>query len=214
VTTRLLPTKGQAALLLIHSWWGLSAGTRVLGERFRSSGVNVMLADLYGGRIATSQAEAQTLRSAKRAQPMYRDLLDDISILKAKTGAARVAVLGLSMGGHWAIWLAQNASDDIAACITFYAVRGGTFDTADCAFQMHFADTDPFVSAAAKRRMLGAIRSAAHPLTVFDYPGTGHWFAESDRPEYNAAATQVALDRILCFLNAAPGLTLPKAGPT
>lgn len=203
MTDRLL-SAGRRALLLIHPWWGLSAGTRALGERFKAAGISVVLADLYGGRIATSEAEAKALRATKRKQPMYRDLLDDIAVLKDATGAARVAVLGLSMGGHWAIWLAQNAPADVAACITFYAARAGDFSKADCRFQAHFADADPFVPLPARRRMLAAIGAASCPVEAFDYPGTAHWFAEADRPEFDAAATEAAFARSLRFLQASP----------
>ncbi|MCB1367864.1 MAG: dienelactone hydrolase family protein [Rhodobacteraceae bacterium] len=203
MSDRLLAANGQAALLLIHPWWGLSAGTRALGERFRAAGITVMLADLFAGRIAGNEQEARALRATKRAQPMYRDLLDDIATLKAATGAARVGVLGLSMGGHWAIWLAQNAPAEVAACITYYAARGGNFAAADCAFQAHFAGTDPFVSMGARRGMLAAIRKTDCPVEVFDYPATSHWFAESDRPEYDSDATQAAFERSLFCLTAA-----------
>lgn len=205
---RLLLAEGKAtALLLIHSWWGLGAGTRALGERYRAKGVTVMLADLFAGRIATTESEARALRRMKRKQPMYRDLLDDIAALKAATGAARVCTLGLSMGGHWAIWLAQNAPAEVAACITFYATRAGDFQRADCRFQAHFAGSDRFVTVAAQQRMLAAMRRTSCPIETFDYPGTTHWFAESDRPEFDPDAAQAAFDRSLRFLKAAPVLT-------
>ncbi len=204
MTARLLPAKGQsrAALLLIHPWWGLSSGTKTLGARFSAKGVTVMLADLFAGRLATIPSEAQALRQAKRKQPMYRDLLADIATLKSATGAARVGVLGLSMGGHWAIWLAQNAPSEVSACITFYAARGGDFSKARCRFQTHFAENDPFVTAPARRRMLAAMRQTACAVESFEYPGTAHWFAEVDRPEFDRSATQAAFERSLRLLMA------------
>ncbi|MCC7119545.1 MAG: dienelactone hydrolase family protein [Anaerolineales bacterium] len=38
--------------------------------------------------------------------------------------------------------------------------------------------------------------------TLHIYPGVGHWFFESDRPEYDSASAQLAWERTVEFLKA------------
>ena len=47
------------------------------------------------------------------------------------------------------------------------------------------------------------LRLAGHDIDFHRYPGTGHWFAEADRPAaYHAAAADLAWERTLAFLHA------------
>ena len=47
---------------------------------------------------------------------------------------------------------------------------------------------------------LNATLAANLGETAHTYPGTRHWFAEADRPEYNAAAAALAFERTVAFL--------------
>lgn len=55
------------AVLVIHSWWGLTAAFLTLDEALAGQGFVVGLADHFGGRTATVPAEARLLRSAPRS---------------------------------------------------------------------------------------------------------------------------------------------------
>lgn len=118
------------------------------------------------------------------------------------------------MGGHWALWLAsrqQSSVPRVDAAVAYYGVRGCDFKASVAQVQLHLAGDDPLVSAAsvrATRRKLGA---ASRPLEVHQYPGARHWFAESDRPEYDAAAAALAWQRTESFLVRRLALGLPEA---
>jgi carboxymethylenebutenolidase len=116
-------------ILVLHSWWGLNEFFRGLCDRFADQGFTTLAPDLYGGRIAGTAAEAKALRakvSASRKEPAYKYLVRMIGELeRAATGD--IAVVGFSMGGHWACWLAQRPELPIAATVTFYAARSGDY---------------------------------------------------------------------------------------
>lgn len=194
-----------AAVLVIHSWWGLTDSFRNYGETLRAAGFRVGLADLFDGATAATEAEARALRGRRRAVSMYRVLERDLVELRGEpeSPSLTTGVVGFSMGGHWAVWLASRAQYRLSAAVLYYAARACEFHPGTC-WQAHFAATDPWVSRAARRAMEIALRRSDCPYQSFDYPGTGHWFAESARPDaFDPDAAALARSRDLSFLNEA-----------
>jgi carboxymethylenebutenolidase len=193
---------GAPAVLVIHSWWGLTASFTRFGEALADEGFVVGLADLFGGRTASDPEEARRLRRSRRAEPMYRTLIRNIDELRAAAGTeADIGVAGFSMGGHWAVWLSQRPDLPIAATVIYYATRAGSFADSHAGFIAHFAEDDPWVKPAARRRMETAIAAGGCDYRAFDYPGTGHWFAESDRDrDHVPEAAALAFERTTAHL--------------
>jgi carboxymethylenebutenolidase len=137
---------------------------------------------------------------------MYRSLIANLTELRTKQHTSistDVGIVGFSMGGHWAIWLAQRADLPVASCVIYYAARAGEFANSHASFLAHFAENDEWVRPDARRRMEAAIRKAQRPYTAFDYPGTYHWFAEEDRAEEHAPEpAALAFERTVAHLNA------------
>jgi carboxymethylenebutenolidase len=140
-----------------------------------------------------------------RRVPMYKSLTSDIGELLSSGGqAARsVSLVGFSMGGHWAVWLAQRPDLPVRSTVLYYAARAGSFADSRSSFLAHFAADDPWVSKPSRRRMEANIAKAACPYAAFDYPGTTHWFAETDRAEYDSTAAALAMQRTIAHLGSA-----------
>lgn len=191
------------AVLVVHSWWGLTESFRRYGAALASAGFRTGLADLFDGQVASTAAEAKALRARPRKRPMHRTLSADLETLREteRGGPMKLGVVGFSMGGHWAVWLAQRPEYRIVATVLYYAARGGSFDHSRSDFLAHFADRDDWVSSGARKRMERAIGASGGRYQGYDYPGTRHWFAESERHgEFDASSARRALDRDLDFL--------------
>lgn len=203
-----IPASGSGrGVLVLHAWWGLNPFVRRLCGRLAKAGYTALAPDLYGGEVADTVEGAKTLRAramSGRREPAYRflirklgELTDSESVLEGD-----VAVVGLSMGGHWAFWLAQRPELPIAATVTFYACRNGDYSRTTSSFLCHFAASDAWVSDSAKRRLLRSFEEAGVDVESVEYPGTRHWFFESDRKDaYHREAAKLAWSRTLTFLD-------------
>ncbi len=193
----------EGAVLIIHSWWGLTDSFRTFGSSLAGAGYLVGLADLFEGQIAATEADARKLRAKSRRTPMYKALGANIASLSDMAGSNRtgIGVVGFSMGGHWAVWLSQRPEYNVAGTILYYAARAGDFSHCKAGILAHFAELDPWVSTAGRKKMEHAIRESECDYDAFDYPGARHWFAESDRTnEFDAGAAALAKERDLRHL--------------
>lgn len=202
-----LPEGGKGpGLLVLHSWWGLNGFFRSLCDRFAAAGFVALAPDLYDGRVARTVAAARKLRTeatAARRVPAYKTLIAAIDHLVAHdaTSAGHIGVAGFSMGGHWALWLAQREELPISAAVVFYAARNGDFGRSRSRFQFHLAGRDDWVSAASMKKMKASLAAVGRPAEYCEYPDAGHWFFEADRPEScRPADADLAWRRTLKFL--------------
>lgn len=190
-------------VLLIHSWWGLTRSFCDYAGRLSGKGYAVGLSDLFEGRTASEMEDARRLRQMPRKVPMYKSLMSDIDELLAfgNHRSQKVSLIGFSMGGHWAVWLSQQPRIPIQSTVLYYAARAGNYANSEASFLAHFAEIDPWVSRSARKNMERALSRANCAYRAFDYPGTGHWFAETARPEaYDAASADLAFERTITHL--------------
>lgn len=203
-----VPKSGSGpGVLVLHSWWGLNPFFKRLCDRFSRAGFVALAPDLYAGRVATTAAEAKAIRSestAKRKTPAYKLLIAAIEQLRTNEAVqgSRVALVGFSMGGHWALWLAQRPELPIAETVVFYAARDGDYTKSKSRFLFHFAQSDDWVSAASAKKLKTSLAAANADATYHTYPDTTHWFFENDRDDaYNKTAAALAWKRTIAFLN-------------
>jgi carboxymethylenebutenolidase len=188
-------------LVLIQEWWGLNAQIQSTAERLAEAGFQVLVPDLYRGRLAASGEEAIHLMSGLD----FVDACDqDIAGCVAQLGAqgVKVGVMGFCMGGALTVAAAARLSG-LHAAVCFYGVPPSELaDPARIAipFQGHFATRDDWCTPAVAAQLEAAMRAAGRRPEIHHY-AADHAFFNASRPEvFDAACAEQAWQRSLAFL--------------
>lgn len=192
-------------VLVLHAWWGLNDTIKTTCDRLAESGFTAFTPDLYGGQVTNTIEGAETLAGALfddlgPPRAIVAEAATYLSDLAGET-AGDIAVLGFSLGAFFALDLSVNAPELVSRVVVYYGTGPEDFSTSQAAYLGHFAEFDEFEPQSQVKSVKEALETAGRPVTFHFYPGTGHWFAEPDRPEaYNERASDLAWERTLRFL--------------
>ncbi len=206
-----IPEHGNGpGVLVLHAWWGLTYIFKQVCDRLAQEGFVALAPDLYHGKTTASVEEAQTLVEAldQDLEGVRADISGAMQFLRQHEATnqandrGKLALVGFSMGGAYALGTSVNLTREIAAVVTFYASYPGLdYSRASASYLCHFAEDDPFEPAESVVQMEQELQAAARPVTIYTYPGTKHWFFEENRPEYDAEATRIAWECTIEFLH-------------
>lgn len=201
--------KGQGVLVL-HAWWGLNDTIKAFCTRLAGCGFVAFAPDLYHGKVTDSIPEAEALSGALfgKLASARADISEATTFLNESAGqtTTALAVVGFSLGAFFALDVSLSAPESIRSVVVFYGTRPGDYSRSKAAYLGHFAETDQFEPQPDVDALEQALRQAGRPVTFHRYPGTGHWFFESDRLQaYNPTAASLAWDRTLAFLKGTLG---------
>lgn len=191
----LVPESGSGpGVLVVHPWWGRNATVRHFGRSLSELGFVVGLADAFEGTVVTEQADAQALieKHWEAAPARLTAAFERLAVHPAVRGP--VSGVGFSFGGFQLLGLMDALP--MHRLVTYYADREVTLGAVPVL--AHFAEDDPFADD--QPGMIRAIEAAGAPGAAIVYPGTRHWFAEADRPEFEAGAARSAFERTVAFL--------------
>lgn len=197
-----IPDSGTGpGILVLHAWWGLNQFFKDLCDRLAAEGFVALAPDLLEGQVADTIEDAE--RQLAGADPDGLAHLTRSSLWTLRempiTPDAPVGVIGFSMGASMALWLSARVPEAVAATTVFYGAQDIDFKDARSAYLGHFAEADPWVDDDGLALLEAELRLDELDVDFHRYPGTGHWFFERDRPEYDAAAAALAWDRTLAF---------------
>ena len=139
---------GGPPVLLLHPWWGLNPDVKALADRLAEAGFSVAAPDLFRGRVVTNVKEAEQM--VKTFDDGFGEAATTgaLDALLAESGSkGPAAVIGLSFGAAWAIWLSAQRPE-IGAVVLYYGTWvGPILAESEAPILGHFAESDPFEDA-------------------------------------------------------------------
>lgn len=185
---------GDVRVVLFHHVQGMTPGVRALADRLRAGGHVVDTPDLFEGRTFGSIGDGQAyLERVGMAAIVERGV--------AAAGAGRAVYAGISLGAMPAQKLAQTRPL-AAGCLLFHsAVPVEAFGREwpkGLPLQVHASDHDPYEDLDAVK---ATVADASGELCL--YVGRAHVFTDESLPDFNPAATSLAVSRALAFISRA-----------
>jgi len=197
-----MPKKTPApTLLLIHEWWGLNDNIKAVAADFAAQGYIAVAIDLYGGKIATTRADAKELKNSvdkKTSSQQVTAALDWLS--RHRLGNRKVGTVGWCFGGGWSLEASLLAPVD--ATVIYYGnvdKKAKDLEILTGPVMGHFGTKDKRINA----KMVGGFekemkRAGKHDLNIHWYVAD-HAFANPTSARYDAEDAALAWTRTLAF---------------
>jgi dienelactone hydrolase len=189
-----------AEVLLFHHAQGLTPGVLSFADRLRADGHVVHAPDLYDGKTFADLEEGV----AYAKEVGFGTILE--RGLRAADGLPdELVYAGFSLGVMPAQMLAQTRPGAQGALLFSAALPPSEFDgpwPESVPLQIHMMEDDEWVDEdiVAARELAETVESAE----LFVYPGDRHLFADDSLPDYDEAATELLVQRVLSFLRERP----------
>jgi len=194
------PRDGGPGVLVVHDYYGLLPSVRERCDALAAAGFVALAPDLYDGRAARDDGEAERLMGDLEAAAARKRLGEAVGWLRATVRGGRVGAVGFSMGGGLALMEATTGGLD--AVVAYYA----TLDPASarslaCPVLLQLAEVDEWDPEETPDRFLAVLRERGDP-EAFTYPGTEHSFANPGIPaRFAPRAADEAWTRTVAFLD-------------
>lgn len=195
----------RPAVILIHEWWGLNENMKELARNLADQGYVALAVDMYDGKLATVQADAQKYSGAVRANPeeAIKNLGSAVAYLKSMQNVNKdlLAAVGYCFGGTWSYELARQTKD-LKASVVYYGRfdLNQPFDNKDTAVLGHFGESDTSIALSDVQQLTDRLTGLSPNNAVFTYSGAGHAFANKGAANYSEDSAAVAWMRTLAFL--------------
>ncbi len=197
---KLSPNPG---VLVLHAWWGLNDFVKGFCHRLENEEFAAIAPDLYHGKLAADIPQAEELSRQLDEESASRDLEAALEYLFTRPGVRPppVALVGFSMGAFYALKLAERHPKEIGRVVLFYGTGSVNAARVQASVLGHFAENDPYEAGEDVQAFQENLQSAGRTAQFYTYPGTGHWFMESDRSDaYNPEGAALAWQRTIEFL--------------
>lgn len=202
-------------VLILHTSGGLKSADLDYAKRLTEQGYVTLVPAFMEAYGITAMSRVQTFTSD--AENVYGDLANGADVLRAhpKVAGGKIAAIGFSNGGYFAMWLAGSSKID--AGISYYgALSGAGSDKTLSRFRSVFNEksspililhgtSDRTVPVASAERLADIAQEAGSPFAIQLYKNADHQFERDLRNDAMRAAAEDAWGRTLAFLQARLG---------
>jgi carboxymethylenebutenolidase len=197
------------AVVVIQEWHGINDEMRSKVDHFAKEGFLALAPDLYHGKVATNDGEANEMMGALDFGKAIGEIGAAVQWMKEQPRSnGKVAVLGFCLGG--ALTFATAASVQGLACaVPFYGLPDPSkldLGKITAPIQAHFAGNDGWADPEKARRLAKDLEAKGKSIELYVYEGAGHAFMrQTDASKYHEASAKKAWERTLAFLHAQLG---------
>ncbi|HEY4214520.1 MAG TPA: alpha/beta fold hydrolase [Steroidobacteraceae bacterium] len=191
---------GAPVVVVVHDWYGrlpwLTPYAEALATR---AGFRVVVPDLFDGVATDDEHEADLLSEQLSGRAARDAIVAEIEAARA-TGSPRAGIIGFSMGGGFALQIAQ--AGEVDAAVAYYAtLQASQQGIIPCPVLLHFAEQDDWPQTGSPEEFVGRLRENGTPVTEHGYAGTEHGFANASIPALiDTRAAALAFARTTVFL--------------
>jgi carboxymethylenebutenolidase len=191
--------KAKAGLVVIQEIFGVNEHMKDVTDEFAKHGY-LAVCPAFFDRVAPKTVLSYT--DFGRGREIIGQLADDVVIADINAAAdevrsaGKVGVIGYCWGGAMAFLGACQAKVDCG--VSYYGTRLIQYSPnmkPKVPMQYHYGETDQSFPMDAVEKVMAEQPEGEH----FIYPGADHGFSCNGRPQFNAEATQLALERTLKF---------------
>ena len=200
----IVPESGAGpGVLVLHSWFGLTAGIKIICHELADAGFCALAPDLFDGQTAETPEDGQALLTAADPNNLVLGIQSTADALRRMpaTPDGPIGVVGYSMGASLGLWLSEREPDTVAAAVSFYGSQSMDFTDTQAAYQFHMTVDDDMIDADERVLMQASLHLAGRTVDVHDYDHVGHWFAEPGSPNHDEQAAAIAWARTVAFLD-------------
>lgn len=190
----------QSAVLLIHEWWGLDNHIKSLADQYALLGHHALAVDLFDGKVTENPDEASRFISAVKLAETLSQCVASVEYLSLRF--PKVAVIGWSFGGGWAIKTSLERPELVSGTIIYYGelvnepavlakLKGPVLGI--------FARKDEWITTALVEAFKTALEQANVPHEIYSYEAD-HAFANPSDKHFNEPAYRDAWEKTMDFL--------------
>lgn len=199
----------RGAIIVIQEIFGVNPGIRQKADDWAGKGYLAVAPDVFWRQKPGIELDADVPEEFQQAIDYMmkhdfdlgiQDVEATIRWIRREAGVAKVGLVGFCMGGKIAYQTA--ARTDIDASVGYYAVGVDQMLNESHAIAnallLHVPTADGFVPAEAQKAMHDGLDDNAH-VTIFDYEGLDHGFADTFGARRDETGAQLADQRTADF---------------